>query len=452
MKRKFSIFLNVAVLALCVCAIAIGVYSAKTASLNVSGTVGFTAHNCDVDISGYIYGHSTTVDGEPIAEPANDSEKKYLTYGASNTKATETAPLAISGTAGELKFGDVFFSDMGDSGEVEPITIELTITNKSKFAVLLDDNTTVAEDAGYTAVCSNPLHVLYIDSDEEKTTTLQYVLRPAKDSNGNYVNISTPVTVTLGMNFSKIDTDIVGNTADGWTVDSSGVLTAVPTIENYGSDTLIIPAMVDGTAITQIGNDDIPENIIEYKKVVITKDITSIGNFAFSSCYSLTSITIPSSVTIIGNSAFFECSSLTSITIPSSVTSIGNSAFFECSSLTSITIPSSVTSIGGSAFSNCSSLTSVTIPEGVTSIGDSAFSDCRSLTSITISSSVNSIGKRAFSYCSKLTSVTFETTTSTWTVKSGSTVKNSSVDVSKPATNATNLKSTYSSYSWSKNS
>ena len=429
MKRKFSIFLNVAVLALCVCAIAIGVYSAKTASLNVSGTVGFTAHNCDVDISGYIYGHSTTVDGEPIAEPANDSEKKYLTYGASNTKATETAPLAISGTAGELKFGDVFFSDMGDSGEVEPITIELTITNKSKFAVLLDDNTTVAEDAGYTAVCSNPLHVLYIDSDEEKTTTLQYVLRPAKDSNGNYVNISTPVTVTLGMNFSKIDTDIVGNTADGWTVDSSGVLTAVPTIENYGSDTLIIPAMVDGTAITQIGNDDIPENIIEYKKVVITKDITSIGNFAFSSCYSLTSITIPSSVTI-----------------------IGNSAFFECSSLTSITIPSSVTSIGGSAFSNCSSLTSVTIPEGVTSIGDSAFSDCRSLTSITISSSVNSIGKRAFSYCSKLTSVTFETTTSTWTVKSGSTVKNSSVDVSKPATNATNLKSTYSSYSWSKNS
>ena len=59
------------------------------------------------------------------------------------------------------------------------------------------------------------------------------------------------------------------------------------------------------------------------------------------------------SVTSIGNWAFQDCSSLTSIDIPNSVTSIGNQAFWDCSSLTSVTIPNSVTSIGSAAFYNC---------------------------------------------------------------------------------------------------
>ena len=68
-------------------------------------------------------------------------------------------------------------------------------------------------------------------------------------------------------------------------------------------------------------------------------------------------VIIPESVTSIGDWAFFNCSSLTSITIPESVTSIGNDAFYNCSSLTSITIPESVTSIGNEAFGNCEKLT-----------------------------------------------------------------------------------------------
>ena len=129
--------------------------------------------------------------------------------------------------------------------------------------------------------------------------------------------------------------------------------------------------------------------------VTIPNSVTIIGQGAFSSCSSLTAIKVGT-----GNSkydsrnncnAIIETESNTLITgckntiIPNSVTSIGNSAFRSCSSLSSVTIPNSVTSIGDYAFRACSGLTSITIPNSVTSIGFSAFSVCSSLTSVNIS-------------------------------------------------------------------
>ena len=144
----------------------------------------------------------------------------------------------------------------------------------------------------------------------------------------------------------------------------------------------------------------------EINELVIPDSITSIGDYAFDGCKSLTSVTIPDSVTSIGNDAFAYCSSLTSITIPDSITEIGGAAFRGCKSLTSVTIPDGVTSIRNSAFAYCYSLTSVTIPDSVTSIGKYAFRECYSLTSITIPDSVTSIGELTFSFCESLTSVT----------------------------------------------
>ena len=47
--------------------------------------------------------------------------------------------------------------------------------------------------------------------------------------------------------------------------------------------------------------------------------------------------------------------------VPASVTSIGDYAFSNCSSLKSISLPSSVTSIGKRAFVDCSNLATVTM-------------------------------------------------------------------------------------------
>ena len=70
---------------------------------------------------------------------------------------------------------------------------------------------------------------------------------------------------------------------------------------------------------------------------------------------------IPEGITTIGQYAFYYCSSLTNLNIPDSVTSIGRYAFFNCTSLTDVNIPDSVTSIEEQAFNNCFSLKSITV-------------------------------------------------------------------------------------------
>ena len=174
------------------------------------------------------------------------------------------------------------------------------------------------------------------------------------------------------------------------------------------------------------------------KSITIPDSVTSIGRGAFDGCSGLTSIAIPDSVVSIGKDAFSECSGLTNITIPDSVTSIGYCAFYGCSGLTSITIPfvgekmdgtgntcfdhifdvrdvpdslkevviTGGKDIGEGAFFGCSGLTNITIPDSVTSIGDWAFLECSGLTSVTIPDGVTSIGEGAFSDCDGLTSVT----------------------------------------------
>ena len=117
--------------------------------------------------------------------------------------------------------------------------------------------------------------------------------------------------------------------------------------------------------------------------LIIPDSVTSIGDYAFNGCDSLSSVAIPDSVTSIGMTAFRYCDSMTSVNIPGGVTTIKDSTFQQCSSLTCIVIPDSVTTIEYNAFGGCGSLTTVTLGRGVVSIGNGVFFDCTSLTSIT---------------------------------------------------------------------
>jgi hypothetical protein len=72
------------------------------------------------------------------------------------------------------------------------------------------------------------------------------------------------------------------------------------------------------------------ELIAGCKNTIIPESVTRIGNYAFSGCSDLTSITIPGGVTSIENYAFYYCDALTSVTVknPTPVT-IGNSNTFS---------------------------------------------------------------------------------------------------------------------------
>lgn len=85
-------------------------------------------------------------------------------------------------------------------------------------------------------------------------------------------------------------------------------------------------------------------------------DVTSIGDYAFNNCSTISSIILPETVTSIGPKAFMGCTSLINISIPDGVTYIGDYAFYQCSSITSITIPEKVEIIGDYFILSCNNL------------------------------------------------------------------------------------------------
>ena len=217
----------------------------------------------------------------------------------------------------------------------------------------------------------------------------------------------------------------------------------------YGeAEALIIPETLDGLPVTTIG-DWAFEGCSSLSAVTIPDSVTTIGDGAFAYCSSLSDVTIPDSVTSIGDGAFASCSSLSSIEvspdhpalavidgvlfskgdrrlicypgglsessyeIPQGIVIIGEEAFAGSDKLSAVTIPGSVTTIGDWAFEGCSSLSSVTIPDSVASIGSGAFYRCDSLSSVTIPDSVTSIGYSAFAYCSSLSAVTIPNSVTT---------------------------------------
>jgi len=90
----------------------------------------------------------------------------------------------------------------------------------------------------------------------------------------------------------------------------------------------------------------------------VPNGIREIGAHAFRGSIVKT-VTLPATLTTIGDYAFDHCASLTSMDVVKGVTAIGVNAFSFCTSMTSIVLPSTLTSLGVNAFNNDNALATV---------------------------------------------------------------------------------------------
>ena len=388
MKRtKIALALSMCVL--CLGMLAFAVYSAVTsARFNLNGTINFNPEGVYVDIEGKVLRGSSRTD---LVELTGDNFT-YKDRNYDDSTGETSGSFTMTSWSPEVAFlpSERF------------IQYQVTITNKSGEPITaIPSDVTAITDVTATEEVSA---VLRIEPGETKTYKL--TLESTGDST------ITDAQVALNFDIRTTSAYVEEQTSLGAVTftQNNGTITAVSRDNSTSSilslqKALFIPETIDSTTITAYGSGSSISLSSAIKYVIFETDVTSIGDYAFQNCSSLTSIEIPSSVTSIGGSVFWNCSSLTSIEIPSGVTSIGSYAFYGCSGLTSIEIPSSVTSIDSNAFYDCSSLTSIEIPSSVTSIDSAVFSGCSSLTSIEIPNSVTSIGSTAFMSCSSLTSI-----------------------------------------------
>ena len=154
------------------------------------------------------------------------------------------------------------------------------------------------------------------------------------------------------------------------------------TITKYtgSSETVIIPATING------------------------KTVKAIGDYAFQDNSDLKGVTIPAGVTIIGSYVFKGCVELSNVAIGNNVGTINNYAFQNCYKLEGIAIPDSVKSINNGAFDGCKKLSSVNIGNGINTLGSNAFANCPYLTGVYFSGNApTGLGSSVFLYSDKVT-------------------------------------------------
>ena len=257
------------------------------------------------------------------------------------------------------------------------------------------------------------------------------------------------------MGWSTTSTNTIGGQI-GVTVVGTVVITGNGVFTNLSWTGAGFPPTFEiGTGFTSVGASALSSES-SITKVIIGKNVTIIGDYAFDNCSKLTSvifdensalttigmfvfnntvltkITIPalvnsiadhalssnsltsvifdenSALTTIGPYVFID-TNLTTITLPASVESIGEYAFFGCNNLADVTFNSNNTlkAIAEYVFQN-TGIKTITLPASVESIGESAFQDCSSLTTITLPTSLTSLEQYAFYNCAQLNTVTFE--------------------------------------------
>ena len=217
----------------------------------------------------------------------------------------------------------------------------------------------------------------------------------SNDSNGRIITLPAASTNSVNRNIKPTKV----TTASGMKILESGSLGDNITYMLYNDGSLFINGYgetYDFSGSPFNNPKNVREVIFENRDEKNNKVITSIGNNIFTYCTNLDVVYWSNYIKKIGDSAFNGCSNLkyfrysgqndktTNFKFPNNLVSIGNYAFSGCKGLTSVTVSGTVKTIGQYAFSGCTSLKTAVIKNGVESIGFHTFQQCTALESLTL--------------------------------------------------------------------
>ena len=139
-----------------------------------------------------------------------------------------------------------------------------------------------------------------------------------------------------------------------------------------------------GSGLKSIGNDAFLR-CHSLGIIIFPGSLESIEDGAFSNCISLTSVSFPASLKTLGNSAFDSCTAIDTVTFSGAgPETIGDFAFSFCYNLESVTFGSGLKTIGSYAFSMCKKLSSVSFPASLETLAKNAFGNCTALATVNL--------------------------------------------------------------------
>lgn len=155
------------------------------------------------------------------------------------------------------------------------------------------------------------------------------------------------------------------------------------------------------------------------QSILLPENLVSLGQEAFSNCYTLQTITIPNKVTALESKTFVNCYNLQQVILSNILTTIGDNCFDSCKSLNDLTFPVSLTQIGANAFINCANqkaklaivngkrvydytytgLNNITLPDNINQIGNNAFKGCFNLNNVKLPANLTQLNTSLFEGC-----------------------------------------------------
>ncbi len=291
------------------------------------------------------------------------------------------------------------------------------------------------------------------DSVFEGCTNLNTVVLPkATSSLGRCVfkNCTNLSSITINGNIGDCSDRSSGYYSDSYSSFYNTGTNVSSFKVTFGPSVTRIPAFIFAT-----NSDKSEDKYVHITSLIISDNVTEIGQNAFYNCYDLTGISWSKGLRILGRYSFANNTTLKSLSLPPKVTTIEDSVFEGCTNLNTVVLPKATSSLGRCVFKNCTNLSSITINGNIGDCSDRSsgyYSDSYSLfyntgtnvssfkvtfgssvtqipafifatnsdksnhqyahiISVTIPASVKTIGEYAFYNCHNLSSVTVSSKT-----------------------------------------